>query len=189
MPDPSIYLSKVWAAVFAYAVDNKPFYESLKEFGITEEEFKKSTVAPQSSEGAAEYFNEIMEKDLKAVEREDGEDLYVVKKAYCFSSDFEDTAKAIEDGDKEKFKMIKVIASDRNAIAYKGKNQGIEVYMVTAKSNGEALRKTTDMRPQLWFETNYLNEDDARKFDSLLYHALCDHTPRSFERIFEFIAN
>jgi len=184
-------LPNILSALASTVLDNKTFDEALKEVGLSESYFMEKYVdpimeriAPQSSAAATEYVKELIKNQLDRQIRTDA-DVYVVKKVYCKPEDYETMTEVVNGQDTDKFKVLRLIGSDPQAMRYKQKRPGLEFYLVKAKTPIEAMRQTTSDDPTIQFTSADLDAELAKELDELATGTIYEHTPESFKKMFE----
>jgi len=178
-------MANLYAGLIGAIVENKPVAEALKEVGLSEPEVINKLLAPQSSSVGKQYVKETIEEEFFKVKREKDSDLYVVKKVLCEIDDYEKMAEVISNKNTDKFKILRLISSNSQIIAYKQKNPGLEAYLVSGKTPIEALRKTTSENPILQFYDTDFSAEEAKEIDRLFTNAIYNHTPKSIQKAFD----
>lgn len=177
----------LFAGLVGSIVENKSMDESLKEVGLSEDYLLKFCVAPQSSDVVIDYVKERMFKQCEMASRDEAQDLYLVKKVFCDSSDYDVMAEAISGKDTDKFQVLRLIGSHPLVSEYKQKEHGLEAYLVSGKNPLDAMRKTTTNNPIIHYSADHFDGNYAKKFDELITNALYNHTPEDIKKLFDAI--
>lgn len=187
MPDEKDNNLCLFLAPICAVVDNISLEEALQKFGLSKSDVIKPWVATQSSAAAFEYAGELIESQISKIKKEEGSDLYVVKKVFCNPTEYEDVAKAVSDENTDKFNVLRIIGSNPQIMAYKQGNTGIEIYLAYGKTPVEAMKKTTSGQPLYNYSDSPLRIKKLEKFDSLITDLIYSHTLESARKAIEFI--
>lgn len=176
---------KLLSGVIGAMIERKSLEEGLESVGVNSKDFFDQLVASGSSDVSREYTKERIIKQM--VNASPNEEFYLIKKVLCDFEDYGNVGLLVSGEDTDKFKVLRIIGSNREAIGYKQENPGLETYLVSGKNSLEAMRKTDDSSPLFYLATSSFDLESVQLFDKMTTKAFYEHTPESFSKLFEFI--
>ena len=177
-----------YAGLICSMVEGIPLDEAFNRKGISFDDFIERFYSKKSSPESIEYIVYMAEELSQDYIRDDGSELYLIKKILCANSDFDRVAKEINSRDNKKFKVIKLIGSNPGVMKYKQDNVGMEIYLKTGKNALEALNKTSDDAPLFNFGGSDLRLlSYLGNFDKIVSKAIYTHKPEDVAKVFGFL--
>ncbi len=185
------FTTMLLTAALTSVVEEKSLDESFEQFDLSDHETVKHLVAPQSSPEAKTFMQQqFLAKFNLPVDREEGSNLYLVKKVFCFPGDYDNVASCLSDKDRQSgyqgecgISVSMLISQHNQLMGMSGKNNSIEVYLESGKNGTDALRNTIHHDPTFKRNIGYLFCEPLREFDELVTDAVYKHTLKAVSKV------
>jgi len=187
MVEVDISMPKLFAAVIGSYVERKSLDDGLKEVGLSEDILLSEWLSPASPKYARDYTRDLISRGFLEMNPAEGGNLYLVKKVLCSNEEFADMEKAVNGNDTDKFKVLRLIGSNKSVMGYKQENNGFEAYLASGKNPLSAMKQTTTGDPFFNFSATGFDASDAQKLDEVLNKTVYEHTPKSIEELFNLV--
>ena len=199
MSTPEITISVFQASLIRSVVENEPLDQSLREFGFSERDVFKHFLAPHSSEGAVDYVRELLASIYEKTPRDEGKDLYVVKKIICPPDWFKGMAKAVSEKvdkkNEDKFQVLRLISADPQLIGYTQPAPGMEFYFAQGTDALDALKRTSAKEPFVGYYLTLFDDDrrvgrlvdNVRRIDRQVNNLLSNPNVKNIDKLQQLI--